>query len=602
MFTVFNMYTIITPYVHILFALQINSLIYLIIYIYFLSLLVRFYLRIKAMVPENFIKYIENSLKKNWDLPALSDYQGKSFKYSDVARKIAKMHIMFEECEVKKGDKIALIGKNSANWAITYLAVISYGATIVPILPDFHPDDVHHIVNHSDSIVLFAGDHVWENLDEKSMPNLRAIFSLTDFTILIEGNEEKIKSIYDNLPDLYDDVYPGGVAAKTLNFDEVSNEEVGVLNYTSGTTGFSKGVVLPLNSLAANIRFAHRNLPLDPGDDVVSFLPLAHTYGCAFEFLWPFSIGCHIHFLTRTPSPKIIIQAFKEIKPTIVITVPLIIEKIYKKQILPAIGTKTMKILLSVPLFDKAIYSKIRKKLTDVFGGNFKEVIIGGAALNKEVELFLKKIGFNFTVGYGMTECGPLISYANWNKTKIGSAGKLVDTLEVKIDSNDPYSEIGEIMVRGENVMYGYYKNIEATEQAIDKEGWLHTGDLGVIDQENFVFIKGRNKSLILGPSGENIYPEEIEAKLNNMPYIQESVIIEKENKLTALVYPDLEAVDKEKISESKLNEIMQENKNNANLNLAKYMQISKIKIYSEEFEKTPKRSIKRFLYSSAEL
>lgn len=585
-----------------MFAVRINLLFYLIIDIYFLSLLVVFHLTIKAMIPENFIKYIENSLKENWDLPALSDYHGKDFKYSDVARKIAKMHIMFEECEIKKGDKIALIGKNSANWAITYLAVISYGATIVPILPDFHPDDVHHIVNHSDSIVLFAGDHIWENLDEKSMPNLRAIFSLTDFTILIEGSNEKIKSIYDNLPNLYDDVYPGGITTETLNFDEVSNEEVGVLNYTSGTTGFSKGVVLPLNSLAANIRFAHRNLPLNPGDDVVSFLPLAHTYGCAFEFLWPFSIGCHIHFLTRTPSPKIIVQAFKEIKPTIVITVPLIIEKIYKKQILPAIDTKTMKLFLSVPLIDKAIYSKIRKKLTEVFGGNFKEVIIGGAALNKEVELFLKKIGFSFTVGYGMTECGPLISYANWDKTKIGSAGKLVDTLEVKIDSNDPYTEIGEIMVRGENVMYGYYKNIEATEQAINKEGWLHTGDLGVIDQENFIFIKGRNKSLILGPSGENIYPEEIEAKLNNMPYIQESVVIEKENKLIALVYPDLEAVDKEKISETRLNEMMQENKNIVNLNLAKYMQISKIKIYPEEFEKTPKRSIKRFLYSAAEL
>ncbi|MCD4832314.1 MAG: AMP-binding protein [Bacteroidales bacterium] len=554
------------------------------------------------MIQENFIKYIETSLKENWEICALTDYQGENYKYSDVARRIAKIHIMFEECDVKKGDKIALIGKNSANWAITYLAIISYGAVVVPILPDFLPNDVHHIVNHSDSIVLFSGDPIWENLDEKSMPNLRAIFSLTDYKLLIEGKSENIKNIYNKLDTFYEDLYPGGITAEKLSFDEISNEEVGVLNYTSGTTGFSKGVVLPLNSLAANIRFARRNLPLDPGDNVVSFLPLAHTYGCAFEFLWPFSIGCHIHFLTRTPSPKIIVQAFQEVKPTIVVTVPLIIEKIYKKQILPALDKKSMQFLLNVPLIDKAIYSKIKKKLTDVFGGNFKEVIIGGAALNKDVELFLNKIGFNFTIGYGMTECGPLISYANWDKIKLGSAGSMVDTLEIKIDSSDPYNEVGEIMVRGENLMYGYYKNVEATEQAIDKDGWLHTGDLGVIDEENFVFIKGRNKSLILGSSGENIYPEEIEAKLNNMPYIQESVIIQKDNKLIALVYPDLEAVDQKKINEARLTEIMEENKKAVNLELAKYMQIAKIKIYPEEFEKTPKRSIKRFLYSATEL
>ncbi|MBI9054622.1 MAG: AMP-binding protein [Bacteroidales bacterium] len=551
---------------------------------------------------ENFIKYIETSLKENWDIPALTDYKGDSYKYKDVARKIARIHIMFEECEVKKGDKIALIGKNSANWAMTYLAIISYGATVVPILPDFHSNDIHHIVNHSDSIVLFSGDPIWENLDEKSMPNLRAIFSLTDYRLLIEGKSENIKNIYEKLDTLYEELYQGGITPEKLSFDEVSNEEVGVLNYTSGTTGFSKGVVLPLNSLAANIRYARKNLPLDPGDNVVSFLPLAHTFGCAFEFLWPFSIGCHIHFLTRTPSPKIIIQAFQEVQPTIVISVPLILEKIYKKQILPLLDKTSMKLLLSMPIIDKAIYSKVRKKLTDVFGGNFKEVIIGGAALNKDVELFLKKIGFNFTIGYGMTECGPLISYANWDKAKIGSAGKLVDTLEIKIDSEDPYNAVGEIMVRGENVMYGYYKNVEATENSIDKEGWLHTGDLGIIDEDNYVYIKGRNKSMLLGPSGENIYPEEIEAKLNNLNYVQESVVIEQNNRLIALVYPDLDMVNADKISESKLIEIMEENKKVANSSLAKYMQIAKIKIYPEEFEKTPKRSIKRFLYASTEI
>ncbi len=554
------------------------------------------------MIPENFIEYIESSLKKNWELPALSDYKGESYTYGDVARKIARIHIMFEECDVKKGDKIALISKNSANWAMTYLAIVTYGAVVVPILPDFHPNDVHHIVNHSDSVVLFTGDPIWENLDEKSMPNLRGIFSLTDYRILIEGNKENIKAIYDKLDSLYDELYSGGITPEKLNFDEISNEEVGVLNYTSGTTGFSKGVVLPLNSLAANIRFAHRNMPIEAGDNIVSFLPLAHTYGCAFEFLWPFTKGCHIHFLTRTPSPKIIIQAFQEVKPAIIITVPLIMEKIYKKQILPILGKKSMKVLMSLPIIDKAIYHKINNKLTEVFGGNFKEVVLGGAALNNDVELFLNKIKFNYSVGYGMTECGPLISYANWDKTQFSSSGKLVDTLEIKIDSSDPYNEVGEIMVRGENVMYGYYKNVEATEKAIDKDGWLHTGDLGVIDKDNFVYIKGRNKSLILGPSGENIYPEEIEAKLNNLEYIQESVVIEKDHKLIALVYPDLDLVNEDNINETRLIEIMEENRKEVNLSLAKYMQVAKIKIYPEEFEKTPKRSIKRYLYTAADL
>ena len=553
------------------------------------------------MIQENFVKYIENSLKKNWDLPALSDYMGEEYLYKDVARKIARIHIMFEECNVKKGDKISLIGKNSANWAMTYLAIITYGAVVVPILPDFHPNDVHHIVNHSDSVVLFTGDVVWENLDESAMPNLRAIFALTDFRLLVEGKNEKIKTIYNTLDSIYNKKYPGGITPEKLIINEISNNEIGVLNYTSGTTGFSKGVIIPLNSLAVNVRFALNNLPLDPGNNVVSFLPLAHTYGCAFEFLWPFTIGCHIHFLTRTPSPKIIIQAFHEIRPEVVIAVPLIIEKIYKKQLLPILGKLSMKMLMSIPIIDKAIYNKINSKLTDVFGGNFKEVIIGGAALNQEVEHFLKKINFRFTIGYGMTECGPLISYANWDKAKLGSAGKLIDALEIKIDSEDPYNVVGEILVRGENVMLGYYKNPEATAQALDNEGWLHTGDLGIIDNENYVYIKGRSKSVVVGPSGENIYPEEIEAKLNNLPYIQESVVIDHKNKLVALVYPDYDVVDTEKIDEARLLEIMEESKKEVNQSLAKYMQISKIEIHPEEFEKTPKRSIKRFLYKVSE-
>lgn len=551
------------------------------------------------MIPENFVEYIEKSLKNNWELPAFSDYKAESFKYKDVAKQIIYIHILFEECGIKKGDKISLIGKNSSNWAISYLAIISYGAVVVPILPDFHPNDVQHIVNHSDSIMLFAGDSIWENLDEKGMPDLKVIFSLTDFKILFENKKGEIQKTHNRLESLYQEIYPTGINPDNLSFDEISNEEIGVLNYTSGTTGFSKGVVLPLNSLAANIRFAHKNFPLVAKDNIVSFLPLAHTYGCAFEFLWPFTIGCHIHFLTRTPSPKIIVQAFQEVKPDIIITVPLILEKIYKKQILPILGKRSMKLLLNLPLLDNIIYKKIKNKLDEVFGNKFKEVIIGGAALNKDVELFLNKIGFKFTIGYGMTECGPLISYEDWDKTKLNSAGKLIDTLEIKINSDDPNNKAGEILVRGENVMYGYYKNVEATEKVIDKEGWLHTGDMGVIDSENFIFIKGRNKTMLLGSSGENIYPEEIEAKLNNLPYIQESLVIDKEGKLIALVYPDFEVIDKERINEKRLGELMEENKKMVNQELAKYMQISAIKIHSEEFEKTPKKSIKRFLYSA---
>jgi long-chain acyl-CoA synthetase len=357
--------------------------------------------------------------------------------------------------------------------------------------------------------------------------------------------------------------------------------------------------MLPLNSLAANIRFANENMPLKPGDNMVSFLPLAHTYGCAFQFLWPFAIGCHIHFLTRTPSPKIITTAFKEIKPTLIIAVPLILEKIYKKQILPTLEKTSMKMLMNVPFLNKAIYKKIYHKLVEAFGGNFHEVVIGGAPLNHDVEKFLKRINFPYSVGYGMTECGPLISYANWDKTKFGSSGKLVDTLELKIDSEDPYKQVGEILVRGENLMYGYYKNEEDTRQSIDEEGWLHTGDLGVTDPDNFIFIKGRSKSVIIGPSGENIYPEEIESRLNNMPYVQESLVLEKENRLMALVYPDYELADQEGVNtESQLEEIMNQNKAELNGSLPRFKQVSKIKLYPTEFEKTPKKSIRRFLYT----
>lgn len=552
------------------------------------------------MLKENFIQYLEDSIQNNWDLPALSDYKGSTYYYKDVGRKISRIHIMFEQCDVKKGDKIALLGKNSANWAMTYLAIVTYGAVVVPILPDFHPDDMHHIINHSDSVILFVDDPIWENLDEANMPQLRAIISLSDYRVLIEGNREKVQAMFDNLNQLYEEKYGReGLEKDQFSVEKISNKEVGALNYTSGTTGFSKGVMLPLNSLAANIRFATENMLLKAGDNMVSFLPLAHTYGCAFQFLWPFSLGCHIHFLTRTPSPKVITSAFKEIRPTLVIAVPLILEKIYKKQILPTIQKTTMKVLMKVPLVDKAIYKKIYNKLFEAFGGNFHEVVIGGAPLNPDVEKFLRKIRFPYSVGYGMTECGPLISYANWDKTKYGSSGKLVDTLELRIDSNDPYNEVGEIMVRGENLMYGYYKNEEDTNQSIDQEGWLHTGDLGITDPDQFIFIRGRSKSVIVGPSGENIYPEEVESKLNNMPYVQESLVIDHDNKLVALVYPDYDLADQEGINEeSKLQEIMNQTRKEINEQLPKFKQITRIKLHPTEFEKTPKKSIRRYLYT----
>jgi long-chain acyl-CoA synthetase len=498
---------------------------------------------------------------------------------------------------IEKGDKISLLGKNSAHWAIIYLATVSYGAVIVPILPDFHANDIHHIVNHSDSKLLFVGDMIWDNIDETCMKELLGILSIEEFKVLYSKTDSNFEKIIQNAHSSFNKKYEKSFTKDDFKIDTVSNDEIGIINYTSGTTGFSKGVVLKNNALAANIRFARNNLPLGAGERVVSMLPLAHTYGCAFEFLWPFSMGCHINFLTRTPSPKIIVQAFQTVKPSVVVTVPLIIEKIYKKQIKPALDKKLLKILTSLPLVDKPIYKKINKKLSDVFGGEFKEVIIGGAPLSEEVDIFLKKIKFKYTIGYGMTECGPLISYANWDKTKLRSAGISVDTLEVKIDSKDPVNESGEILVRGENVMEGYYKNPEATNQSIDKNGWLHTGDLGVIDEDGFVFINGRSKSLILGPSGENIYPEEIEAKINGLPYVMESLVLPDDNKLVGLVYPDYEAIDKEGIRLKDLPDHLEAGRKEVNESLPKYKQVSKFKLYPHEFEKTPKKSIKRFLY-----
>lgn len=551
------------------------------------------------MLKINYIKeYIEKSIQENWDQPAFSDYQGKTNYYKDVAQQIHRLHKTFDLFEIKQGDKISLIGRNNSSWAVTYLATISYGAVIVPILADFATDDIHHIVNHSDSVMLFTGDSIWDNLEEKSMHNLKAVISIDSNALLVK-RDSKAERKYQELLKTLDDEQKG-LTPQTISYPEIPNSNLGVISYTSGTTGFSKGVMLSLNSLVANIDFGRNNIGLKPKDQVVSFLPLAHAYGAAFEFLLPFSVGCHITFLTKTPSPKIILQAFQEIKPRLVLAVPLIIEKIYKKQILPILNRPAMKILINVPFLKNKIYQKINAKLTGVFGGNFLEIVIGGAPLNKEVEDFLRKIGFRYTIGYGMTECGPLISYIGWQKIKAGSCGVILPTLEIKIDSKNPETEAGEILIRGENVMEGYYKNEEATRNTII-DGWLHTGDLGIIDSDGFIFIRGRSKSMILGPSGQNIYPEEIEARFNNLPFITESLIIEKDSRLIALVYPDLDSADESNLATSDIEAILEKHRVEVNKNLPAYSQVVKIRLYPEEFEKTPKKSIKRFLYQIGE-
>jgi long-chain acyl-CoA synthetase len=547
---------------------------------------------------KSFLKLIEGSVKQNWDLPAFTDYKGNTLKYSDVARKIDKIHIIFERTGINKGDKIALIGRNSSNWAVAFLATVSYGAVVVPILPDFKPDNVHHIVNHSDSVALFSGEPIWENLDESQMRGVKCIISLTDFSILHENTPFSVKKIRNEVDNLFAEKYPNGFSHESINYHHDQNpEEICIINYTSGTTGFSKGVMLPYRSLWSNMMFANEVMPLVPGDKQVSILPLAHAYGAAFEFLFQVTRGCHIHFLTRNPSPKIILEAFDEIKPRVVLSVPLIIEKIYKKNILETIKRPSLRILLKVPIIDKRIKKTINNKLSSVFGGNFIEVIIGGAALNPEVEAFLRDINFRYTVGYGMTECGPIITYDSSKTTRLNSAGKAVVNMEVKIESPDPQNIVGEILVRGMNVMLGYYKNEEATNQTIDEQGWLHTGDLGLLDKDGYLYIKGRCKNMLLGPSGQNIYPEEIEAQINNLPYVQESLVIEQEGKLIALIFPDFDAADVAGISTDELENVMEANRKALNKTVPSYCQISKVKLYPEEFEKTPKRSIKRFLY-----
>ncbi len=552
------------------------------------------------MLEQNLVEYFEKSLKTHWNLKAFSNYNTNTIEYSEVADRILFLHKFFEEIGVKKQDKIALIGKNSINWAITYLATVTYGAVIVPILPDFQAADVHHIVNHSGSIMLFSENSKFDDLDCDAMKNIKAVISLKDLSVInASKSHNSVSKKYAVAEKTYLAAYPEGINADNFSLPEIPNEELAAIVYTSGTTGFSKGVMILHNALISNIVFAMENMQLKAKDRIVSFLPIAHVFGCAFEFLFPFCSGCHITFLTKVPSPRIIVKAFSDVKPRLILSVPLIIEKIYRKQINPTLQKHSIEILRKIPGTKQLINKKINQKLSTVFGENFREIVIGGAALNDEVESFLNEIGFRYTVGYGMTECAPLISYQAWDTFAKGSVGRIVDNMEIRIDSNDQHNEIGEILVKGQNVMVGYYRNEEATKLAFTEDGWLRTGDLGIIDQDGNIFIKGRSKSMILGPSGKNIYPEELEAKLCNLDYISEAVVIDRDHKLVALVYPDYETVDQENLEEKDLIKIMEHNRQKLNKTLPSYMKITKIELRSTEFEKTPKKSIKRYLYTN---
>ncbi len=553
------------------------------------------------MIKENFIKIYEESFKENWALPALTDYgKSKTFTFGDVATEIARIHLLFHECQVRRGDKIALIGKDSSRWCIAYMAVVTYGAIIVPILQDFNPNDVHHIINHSESVFLFVSDRIWDSLEEDKIEEVRGVFSLSDYRCLHQRDGENIQKLMKSLDEKMTEKYPDGFTQEDIKYAELDNDKVVEINYTSGTTGFSKGVMLTGYNLAGNVTYARTLDLLFRGERELCFLPLAHAYSCAFNLLVPMAFGVHVYLLGKVPSPKILLKAFEEVKPNLILMVPLILEKIYKKMILPQLNKRTLKLALNIPLLDSRIYAQIRKHLVDALGGRFREVIVGGAAMNQEVTDFLYKIKFPFTIGYGMTECGPLISYDHNNEYVPGSCGQILKgIMKVRIDSEDPYNKVGEIQVSGENVMKGYYKNDEATQNVFTEDGWLRTGDLGTIDHDNRIFIRGRSKTMILGASGQNIYPEEIESKLNNLPFVMESLVVEKNGKLIGMVYPDYDTVDSTGISHTDLPVIMEQNRIELNKLLAPYETISEIQLYPTEFEKTPKKSIKRYLYSN---
>lgn len=544
------------------------------------------------------IQLIEESIRKNWNLDAMTDYKGATLQYKDVARKIEKMHILLEHAGIKKGDKIALCGRNSANWTATFLGVITYGAVAVPILHEFKADNVHNIVNHSEARMLFVGDQVWENFNEAAMPHLEGIIELKNFDLVVSRSEQ-LTYAREHLNEEFGKRYPCRFRAENVSYRREELEELAVINYTSGTTGYSKGVMLPYRSIISNIEHIHKKVGLHPGDNVVSMLPLGHIFGLVFDFLYGVTAGAHLWFLTRMPSPKIIAESFAEIRPRVIACVPLIVEKIFKKNILPKVDNKLGKLLLKLPIVSDKIKEQIRTHAMEVFGSNFIEIVIGGAPFNPEVEAFLRKINFPYTIAYGMTEAAPLICHSRWDEILYTSCGKTVSNMETKVLSPDPERIPGELVCRGMNVMLGYYKNEEATAQAIDRDGWLHTGDMAIKDADGNIFIKGRCKNMLLTASGQNIYPEEIEARLNNMPFVNESLVLLSGDKLIALVYPDNEEAFAQGMDKKALEAAIETNRTELNKMLPAYSQITRIKLYPEEFEKTAKKSIKRFLYQN---
>lgn len=541
-------------------------------------------------------KLLEKSFRENWDRPALSNYKGQDLAYRDVARRIAKLHIAFEQCGLEKGDKVAICSRNQANWGVSFLAALTYGAVPVPILHEFKPGNIHYLVNHSEAKVLFVDDVIWENLSEAEMPGLYVVVQINNFNFLYSKTEE-MSQVRLHLNESFGHRYPNNFGPEDLDYYEDKADELAVINYTSGTSGFSKGVMVPYRALWSNIEFAHvQAMPqLDNNTEVVSMLPSAHMYGMMFEFLFEMTIGAHVHFLTRVPSPKIIMQAFADIKPHIIIAVPLIIEKVYKSKLKPILDRNKM--IMNLPIIDKVIQKKILQELVNAFGGRFYEVIIGGAAFNPEVERFFHKIGFPFTVGYGMTECAPIIGYADWKDAKLYSCGKQVLNMEIRIDSPDPQNIPGEVLVKGANVFLGYYKNEEATKNVLGEDGWFHTGDMGVMDSDGYLFLKGRSKCMILGPSGQNIYPEEIEGVVNNVTYVVDSLVIEDHGALVSLIYPDYHQAELDGLSKSQLEAKLVETLPEINKQIPNYAKISKMEFMPEDFERTPKRSIKRYLY-----
>ena len=547
----------------------------------------------------SFNALIQKSIIDNWDRDALTDFKGQTLQYHDVARKIEKIHILFENSGIQKGDKIALCGRNSSQWAVAFLATLTYGAIAVPILHEFNAEQIHNIVNHSEARLLFVGDHVATIIDPQAMPTLEGIINNPDYSLKI-SRTDKLTYAREHLNELYGKKFPKYFRKEHVNYyKEESPEELAVINYTSGTTGFSKGVMLPYRALWSNYDFAYDVLGkiIKAGDPVISMLPMAHMYGMAFEFIFEFLHGCHVFYLNRVPSPAIIAQALQEVKPVIVIAVPLIIEKIVRKKVFPKIQNNRMRLLLQMPVISKKVREMICQEVIKAFGGNLYEVIIGGAALNQEVEQFLKRIDFPYTVGYGATECAPIICYRDWHTFAPGSCGRAALHQQVKIVSPDPRTIPGEILTKGPNVMLGYYKNPEATAETIDNDGWYHTGDLGTMDSDGNVFINGRSKNMLLGPNGQNIYPEEIEDKLNSMTLVMESIVVQRDNKLVALVHPDMEEAKNMGFSDEDLKNVMEQNRNGLNEMIPAYEKIMEIEIHEEEFEKTPKKSIKRYLY-----